>query len=222
MPTARWASGASTSSIRPVPVPRSSSARTGSVPTISRSAVSTRSSGTCRARILSQFGACAAKCRAARRGKEEGPATLAVADNEAGLRKQLQVPGNPRLRLAEDGDEFAHGQLGLRKKGQQPQPRLLAGRAEGTKNGIEGERRLLHRAFQSDIKISLYRMSARCKPRLFETGIIAYIHGCRLTTAMAINGHRNKPFAPGGGTRRLHQSPPSVGCGGGEIGSTRV
>lgn len=28
-----------------------------------------------------------------------------------------------------------------------------------------------------------------------------------LASAMAINEHRNKPFGPGGGTRRLHQSP---------------
>lgn len=37
---------------------------------------------------------------------------------------------------------------------------------------------------------------------------------------MAINGHRNKPIGPGGGTRRLHQSalPYSGACfGGGEI-----
>ena len=28
----------------------------------------------------------------------------------------------------------------------------------------------------------------------------------RETVAMAINGSRNKPFGPGGGTRRLHQA----------------
>ncbi len=39
--------------------------------------------------------------------------------------------------------------------------------------------------------------------------------------AMAINGHRNKSFGPGGGTRRLHPSPfRRAGFGGGEIGST--
>ena len=38
---------------------------------------------------------------------------------------------------------------------------------------------------------------------------------------MAINGHRNKSFGPGGGTRRLHPSPlGEAGFGGGEIGST--
>ncbi len=31
-----------------------------------------------------------------------------------------------------------------------------------------------------------------------------------LVTAMAINVYRNKPFGPGGGTRRLHQSPASI------------
>ena len=40
--------------------------------------------------------------------------------------------------------------------------------------------------------------------------------------AMAINGHRNRSFGPGGGTRRLHPSPfdQRAGFGGGEIGST--
>ena len=40
--------------------------------------------------------------------------------------------------------------------------------------------------------------------------------------AMAINGRRNKPFGPGGGTRRLHPSPARPGLGGGETGSTRA
>jgi len=40
---------------------------------------------------------------------------------------------------------------------------------------------------------------------------------------MAINGRRNKPFGPGGSTRRLHPSPAAPpGFGGGEIGSTRA
>jgi len=33
----------------------------------------------------------------------------------------------------------------------------------------------------------------------------AYIWRCRREPAMAINGRRNKPFGPGGSTRRLHQ-----------------
>jgi len=40
--------------------------------------------------------------------------------------------------------------------------------------------------------------------------------------AMAINGRRNKPFGPGGSTRRLHPSPARLGFGGGETGSTRA
>ena len=40
--------------------------------------------------------------------------------------------------------------------------------------------------------------------------------------AMAINGRRNKPFGPGGSTRRLHPSPAGTGFGGAEPGSTRV
>ena len=33
---------------------------------------------------------------------------------------------------------------------------------------------------------------------------------CRRKPAMAINGRRNKPFGPGGSTRRLHQFQESV------------
>src|SRR5688572_24285865 len=39
---------------------------------------------------------------------------------------------------------------------------------------------------------------------------------CRRKPAMAINGRRNKPFGPGGSTRRLRPSPPplpSPACG---------
>ncbi len=40
---------------------------------------------------------------------------------------------------------------------------------------------------------------------------------------MAINGHRNKPYGPGGSTRRLHQSPllPQL-TGGFRRGRTRI
>ena len=40
---------------------------------------------------------------------------------------------------------------------------------------------------------------------LFSSTFRAYISGCRRKPAMAINGRRNKPFGPGGSTRRLHQ-----------------
>src|ERR1700693_3777170 len=40
---------------------------------------------------------------------------------------------------------------------------------------------------------------------LLSATICAYIPRCRRKPAMAINGRRNKPFGPGGGTRRLHQ-----------------
>jgi len=44
----------------------------------------------------------------------------------------------------------------------------------------------------------------RAKPLFFET-FAPYIGGAG-SPAMEINGRRNKPFGPGGGTRRLHQS----------------
>jgi hypothetical protein len=40
---------------------------------------------------------------------------------------------------------------------------------------------------------------------LFFAAIEAYIESCRRKPTMAINCLRNKPFGPGGGTRRLHQ-----------------
>jgi hypothetical protein len=45
------------------------------------------------------------------------------------------------------------------------------------------------------------------KPALFFSTYAAYIEGAG-SPAMEINGRRNKPFGPGGSTRRLHQSPP--------------
>ena len=48
---------------------------------------------------------------------------------------------------------------------------------------------------------------------LFSSTFAPYIESCRRKPAMAINGRRNKPFGPGGSTRRLHQSgsPPMRG-----------
>src|SRR5580765_3358601 len=42
---------------------------------------------------------------------------------------------------------------------------------------------------------------------LFFSILAPYIGGAG-SPAMEINGRRNKPFGPGGGTRRLHQNPP--------------
>ena len=56
----------------------------------------------------------------------------------------------------------------------------------------------------------------RPRPSAVHSGVLpslklaAYIQGAG-KPAMAINGRRNKPFGPGGSTRRLHQSPPSSG-----------
>src|SRR3981081_3814063 len=62
----------------------------------------------------------------------------------------------------------------------------------------------------------------------FFVNLLGLYKGCRRKPDMAINGRRNKPFGPGGSTRRLHPSPDisnsgrALGWGGGEIGSTRV
>ena len=44
---------------------------------------------------------------------------------------------------------------------------------------------------------------------LFFSTFGPYIEGAG-SPAMEINGRRNKPFGPGGGTRRLHQSPSGI------------
>ena len=57
---------------------------------------------------------------------------------------------------------------------------------------------------------------------LFFSKIAPYIGGAG-SPAMEINDRRNKPFGPGGSTRRLHQNPLfGMGFGGGEPGSTRA
>ena len=47
----------------------------------------------------------------------------------------------------------------------------------------------------------------RVPPALFFSKTAPYIEGAG-SPAMEINGRRNKPFGPGGSTRRLHPSPP--------------
>src|ERR1700733_6621893 len=44
---------------------------------------------------------------------------------------------------------------------------------------------------------------------LFFPAFASYIGGAG-SPAMEINGRRNKPFGPGGSTRRLHPSPPAM------------
>src|SRR5664279_6643165 len=57
---------------------------------------------------------------------------------------------------------------------------------------------------------------------LFFSTFAPHIEGAG-SPAMEINCRRNKPFGPGGSTRRLHQSPSqNAGFGGGEPGSTRA
>ena len=64
-----------------------------------------------------------------------------MALDQARLDQQLEVPGDARLRLAQDGDELADGQLGLGKQRQQPQPRSFAGSLEGRQG--RGERKMM-------------------------------------------------------------------------------
>jgi len=66
------------------------------------------------------------------------------------------------------------------------------------------------------------KVPQECLPRgLFSATVAAYIERAG-SPAMEINGRRNKPFGPGGSTRRLHPSSAERNFGGGETGSTRV
>ena len=76
--------------------------------------------------------------------------------------------------------------------------------------------------FQEQFKSAVARLVTAVSGRPFFVKPDRLYSGCRRKPAMAINVRRNKPFGPGGSTRRLHQSPAGTGSGGGEPGSTRV
>ena len=76
--------------------------------------------------------------RAARGDEEKDPGPLAMALDEAGFDQQFQMPGNARLRLAENGDELGDGQLGLGEQRDEAQARRLRRRGKGGQQGFEG------------------------------------------------------------------------------------
>ena len=83
-----------------------------------------------------------ARQRPARFGEaEEGPGALALARGEPRLDQQAQMARDARLRLAENGDQLAHGEFGDFQQAEDAQPRLLAGRFEARQQGPKGERR---------------------------------------------------------------------------------
>ncbi len=71
----------------------------------------------------------------------EHPRAFRVAVDEAGLGEELQVARDARLRLAEDGGEVLHRQLGLGQQRQDAQARALARGFQRGKDGIDGKRR---------------------------------------------------------------------------------
>ena len=60
-----------------------------------------------------------------------------MALDKPGFDEELEMAGYARLRLAENGDEFADGQFRLGDKGEQPQTRRFTRRGGGGENGIE-------------------------------------------------------------------------------------
>ena len=178
-PTARTARGASNSSMRPVPVPRSSRLRNGfspehgdergldpllggvqgadavpvrwpdrrNRPRPACAALSRTTSS--RARSAASTGSAGIEppdevagelaARSARRKNAQAPSRWR--DCEPRLGQELQVARHARLRLAEDGDEFADRELGLVEQAEDPQPRLLARRLEAREQCREGRMR---------------------------------------------------------------------------------
>ena len=170
-PTARSASGAASSSIRPVPVPRSSRCanrlfanhrhhrrldpflgrvqRADAVPVggalgeIGGGLAAARFSGHRQPRAVGDehrvgrieagdqiAGQRAAGAGAAVGKPEKRPGALALALGEAGLDQQFEMARHARLRLAENGDEFADRQFRLADQREQAKPGDFARRRE--------------------------------------------------------------------------------------------
>ena len=72
------------------------------------------------------------------RQAEIDPAAFPVAVEQAGLGKQLQVPRQPRLALAENMDKVGDRQVGMGAKHQQPKPGRLGGRFHGGEKTVHG------------------------------------------------------------------------------------
>jgi hypothetical protein len=71
------------------------------------------------------------------RDPEENPRPFAMALDKPGFDEEFEMAGYARLRLAENGDEFANGQFCLGDEGEQPQTRRFTCRGGGGENGIE-------------------------------------------------------------------------------------
>ena len=105
-----------------------------------------------------------ARQRSARFGEaKERPSAFALPHGEPRLDQQFEMTRDSRLRLAEDGDQFAHRQLCRLEEAKDPQPRLLAGRLETRQQRRKRQRRV---DLSPDINISLYLVGGRRKGNL--------------------------------------------------------
>ena len=75
---------------------------------------------------------------------KEGPRAFAVALDQPGLRQQPQVPGQARLRLAQNGGQIGDGQFGFGNQHQEPQPRGFRRRLERRGQGRKGKLGRIH------------------------------------------------------------------------------
>jgi len=80
------------------------------------------------------------RARTRRSGEtEKRPGALAAAFDEPGLDQQLEMAGNARLRLTEDGHHLADGELRLGQKREKTQTRLLTGGVEPRQHRVHSE-----------------------------------------------------------------------------------
>ena len=77
---------------------------------------------------------------------EIGPGAFLVAIDQPGFAEQLQMPGNARLRLAEDLGQIGDGQIAGRKKEKKPQTRGFPRRLQHLHRLIQPQTLIRHDA----------------------------------------------------------------------------
>jgi tRNA-Thr(GGU) m(6)t(6)A37 methyltransferase TsaA len=108
--------------------------------------------GICPVELL-QNGGEEARHGAVLRQPEERPGALPVTAHETGLDEQFEMPGDPRLRLAENVRQIGHGQFARAQESQHAQTGLFAGRAQSVE-GVGRTKAARRRSRHKDMFIS--------------------------------------------------------------------
>jgi hypothetical protein len=141
---------------------------------------------------------------------------------------QLDGPGRKRLRDGAPGHRCGKHEAGGDLAARQHGIRSPVNSGHSTSSGCRAQ----SPRFCGGVPRKTGQIARKCpgqaperpNPGLFSSTIAAYIEPAG-SPAMEINGCRNKPFGPGGSTRRLHPSAwprRREHSGGGETGSTRA